>query len=141
MFSKFNKNINYKVDTNLYLFLIVLLSLIICYLQPKMIIPLICIVGLTYYFSRRNIINKEIFFSSYLDNIIRNIERTNHFAVRKLDIGMAVFSKDGKLQWKNELFGAWVGKKNLEGKKPEEILPLQPNAFELLSVHDGEQVI
>ena len=141
MFSKFNKNINSKVDTNLYLFLIVLLSLIICYLQPKMIIPLICIVGLTYYFSRRNIINKEIFFSSYLDNIIRNIERTNHFAVRKLDIGMAVFSKDGKLQWKNELFGAWVGKKNLEGKKPEEILPLQPNAFELLSVHDGEQVI
>ena len=62
MFSKFNKNINSKVDTNLYLFLIVLLSLIICYLQPKMIIPLICIVGLTYYFSRRNIINKEIFF-------------------------------------------------------------------------------
>ncbi len=75
-----------------------------------MIIPLICIVGLTYYFSRRNIINKEIFFSSYLDNIIRNIERTNHFAVRKLDIGMAVFlrmaSCSGKMSFFLELGSA-----------------------------------
>lgn len=141
MFSRFNKNINSKVDTNIYLLLIVLLALVICYLQPKLILPAAIIVGVTYYFARRNIINKEIFFSSYLDNIIRNIERTNHFAIRKLDIGMAVFSKDGKLQWKNEKFQELVGKKNLEGKKPEDILPLQNNAFELLSVHDGEQVI
>lgn len=141
MFSRFNKNINSKVDTNIYLLLIVLLALVICYLQPKLILPAAIIVGVTYYFARRNIINKEIFFSSYLDNIIRNIERTNHFAIRKLDIGMAVFSKDGKLQWKNEKFQELVGKKNLEGKKPEDILPLQTNAFELLSVHDGEQVI
>lgn len=61
--------------------------------------------------------------------------------MRKLDVGIAVFSKDGKLQWKNELFAAWTGKNNLEGKKPEEILPLAQNAFELMSVRDGEQVI
>src|SRR5574344_574644 len=54
---------------------------------------------------------------------------------------MAVFSKDGKLQWKNELFQQWVGKKNLEGKRPEEVLPLPANAFEMLSVRDGEQAI
>lgn len=141
MFNGFNRNMNSKVDTNIYLFIIVLLSLIVCYLQPKLIIPALIIIGIIYYFSRQNIINKEIFFSSYLDNIIRNIERTNHFAVRKLDIGIAVFSKDGKLQWKNELFAEWTGKKNLEGKKPEEILPLQQNAFELMSVRDGEQII
>ena len=141
MFSRFNRNMNSKVDTNIYLLIIVLLSVVVCYLQPKLIVPALVIFGIIYYFSRRNIINKEIFFSSYLDNIIRNIERTNHFAVRKLDIGMAVFSKDGKLQWKNDLFAQWVGHKNLEGKKPEEILPLAPNAFELMSVRDGEQVI
>ena len=141
MFNRFNRNMNSKVDTNIYLLLIVLLALVVCYLQPKLIVPALLIVGVTYYFGRRNIINKEIFFSSYLDNIIRNIERTNHFAVRKLDIGMAVFSKDGKLQWKNELFQQWVGKRNLEGKKPEEILPLKENAFEMLCVRDGEQVI
>lgn len=141
MFSKFNKNINSKADTNLYLLVIVLLLLIVCYLQPKLIIPALLILGGIYYFAQKNIINKELFLSSYMDNIIRNIERTNHFAVRKLDIGIAVFSKDGKLQWKNELFQSWVGKKNIDGKKPEEILPLQANAFELLSVRDGEQII
>lgn len=141
MFNRFNGNMNSRVDTNIFLLIILLLAVLVCYLQPKLIIPALVIVGVTYYFARRNIINKEIFFSSYLDNIIRNIERTNHFAVRKLDIGMAVFSRDGKLQWKNALFQEWVGRKNLEGKKPEDILPLQPNAFELMRVKDGEKVI
>lgn len=141
MFNRFNRNMNSKVDTNIYLLVIAVLALLVCYLQPKLIVPVLLICGLIYYFSRRNIINKEIFFSSYLDNIIRNIERTNHFAVRKLDVGMAVFSKDGKLQWKNELFAEWVGKKHLEGLKPEEILPLPANAFELMCLHDGEQLL
>lgn len=141
MFSRFNGNMNSRVDTNIFLLIILLLAILVCYLQPKLILPALMIVGVTYYFARRNIINKEIFFSSYLDNIIRNIERTNHFAVRKLDIGMAVFSRDGKLQWKNALFQEWVGQKNLEGKKPEDILPLQPNAFELMRVKDGEKII
>lgn len=141
MFSRFNRNMNSKADTNIYLLIIVLLAILVCYLQPKLIFPALIIFGVIYYFSRQNLINREIFFSSYLDNIIRNIERTNHFAVRKLDVGIAVFSKDGKLQWKNELFAAWTGKNNLEGKKPEEILPLAQNAFELMSVRDGEQVI
>ena len=132
---------NSKADTNIYLLIIVLLAILVCYLQPKLIFPALIMFGIIYYFSRQNLINREIFFSSYLDNIIRNIERTNHFAVRKLDVGIAVFSKDGKLQWKNELFAAWTGKSNLEGKKPEEILPLAQNAFELMSVRDGEQVI
>lgn len=141
MFNKFNNNINSRVDTNIFLLIILFLAIIVCYLEPKLIILALGIVGVTYYFARRNIINKEIFFSSYLDNIIRNIERTNHFAVHKLDIGMAVFAKDGKLQWKNTLFQEWVGQKNLEGKKPEDILPLQPNAFELMCVKDGEKII
>ncbi len=141
MFNRFNRNMNSKVDTNIYLLLIVLLALLVCYLQSKLIIPSLLVVGGIYYFARRNSINKEIFLSSYLDNIIRNIERTNHFAVRKLDIGMAVFSKDGKLQWKNELFQQWVGQRNIEGKRPEELLPLPSNAFEMLSVRDGEQLI
>ncbi len=141
MFNRFNRNMNSKADTNIYLLLIIIFALVVCYLQPKLIIPALLVIGVTYYFGRRNIINKEIFFSSYLDNIIRNIERTNHFAVRKLDIGMAVFSKTGNLQWSNELFQQWVGKKHLEGKKPEDILPLPDNAFEMFCVRDGEQVL
>lgn len=116
MFNRFNRNMNSKVDTNIYLLIIVFLAILVCYLQPQLIFPALIMFGIVYYFSRQNIINKEIFFSSYLDNIIRNIERTNHFAVRKLDIGIAVFSKDGKLQWKNELLHpgwvkrTWMGK-------------------------------
>lgn len=93
MFSRFNRNMNSKADTNIYLLIIVLLAVLVCYLQPKLIIPALIIFGIIYYFSRQNLINREIFFSSYLDNIIRNIERTNHFAVRKLDVGIAVFPK------------------------------------------------
>ena len=141
MLNLFNRNMNSKIDTNIYLLVILILGALVCYFQPYMIPVVAIVIGLTYYFSRRTLMSKEIFFSSYLDNIIRNIERTNHYAVRKLDVAMAVFSKDGKLQWKNELFQEWTGKKNLEGLKPEEILPLQPNAFELLSVKDGEKVI
>lgn len=141
MLNMFNRNMNSKVDTNIYLLVILLLGLVICYFNPWMIPVVALVFGLTYYFSRRTLLSKEVFFSSYLDNIIRNIERTNHFAVRKLDIGMAVFSKDGKLQWKNDLFQTWVGKKNIEGLKPEEVLPLQANAFEILSVKDGEKLI
>ena len=141
MLNLFNRNMNSKIDTNVYLLVILILGALVCYFEPYMISVVAIVFGLTYYFSRRTLMSKEIFFSSYLDNIIRNIERTNHYAVRKLDVAMAVFSKDGKLQWKNELFQEWTGKKNLEGLKPEEILPLQPNAFELLSVKDGEKVI
>lgn len=139
MFNIFNHNMNSRVDTNVYLLVIVILAIAACYFEPYFIPAALLLVGVTYYFSQRNRIYKEIFFSSYLDNIIRNIERTNHFAIRKLDIGMAVFSKEGKLQWSNDLFQEWVGRKNLEGRKLEDVLPLQENAFELLSVKDGEK--
>jgi c-di-AMP phosphodiesterase-like protein len=137
----FNGNMNSKTDTNIYLVAILVLGVALCYLQPWFIPVVVLVLAITFYFSRRNTMSKEIFFSSYLDNIIRNIERTNYYAVRKLDVGMAVFSKDGKLQWKNELFQEWVGKKNIDGLKPEAILPLQANAFEMLTIKDGERVI
>ena len=63
---------------------------------------------------QKSLRSKEVRFNSYLDTVVRNIERTNHHAVQNLDIGMAVFAKDGKLQWKNELFSKYVGTKNLE---------------------------
>ena len=45
MFNRFNRNINSKVDTNIYLLIIVLLSVIVCYLQPKLILPALFIFG------------------------------------------------------------------------------------------------
>ncbi len=141
MFNKFNRNMNSKLDTNIYLLIIAVLALIICYLKHELVLPAVLIMGITYYFARRNVINKEVFLSGYLDNIIRNIERTNHYAVRKLDVGIAVFNKEGKLQWKNDLFSQYVGKQNLEGMLPEEILPLGDKKFDILVLRDGEMNI
>ena len=39
MFSRFNRNMNSKADTNIYLLIIVLLAVLVCYLQPKLIFP------------------------------------------------------------------------------------------------------
>ena len=100
--------------------------------------------GGLYWYSRRSFYNKEIQFNGYLDNIVRNIERTSHYAVQNLDVAMAVFGQDGKLQWKNELFAeyaGYAGVKNVDGKRPEEIFDLPENAFDTLSIKDGERLL
>ncbi len=61
MFSRFNRNMNSKADTNIYLLIIVLLAVLVCYLQPKLIFPALILFGVIYYFSRQNLINREIF--------------------------------------------------------------------------------
>ena len=123
------------------LILIVFLTFIIGFYEPLWIPVCILLIGLLYYYNKKSLRSKEVRFNSYLDTVVRNIERTNHHAVQNLDIGMAVFAKDGKLQWKNELFSKYVGTKNLEGKRPEDVLPLPANAFDTLSVKDGERLI
>lgn len=136
----FNKIWNSRGDV-LPFILIVFFTFIIAYYEPLWLPLCVLLVGGLYYYNRKTLRIKELSFNNYLDTVVRNIERTNHHAVQNLDIGMAVFAKDGKLQWKNELFTKYVGIKNVEGKKVEEILPLQVNAFDTLSVKDGERII
>ena len=47
MFNRFNRNMNSKVDTNIYLLVIIVLSLLVCCVQPKRIIPALIVVGVT----------------------------------------------------------------------------------------------
>lgn len=82
------------------LILIVFLTFIIGFYEPLWIPVCILLIGLLYYYNKKSLRSKEVRFNSYLDTVVRNIERTNHHAVQNLDIGMAVFAKDGKLQWK-----------------------------------------
>ena len=141
MLKTFQNKMNSQTETHIYLVVIVILALAIILLKPAVytIIPSLLVIAAAFYFARKNTESKELFYSSYMDNIVRNIERANHFAVSSLDIGMAVFSKNGKLQWKNEAFAKWVGKSKLEGMSPEDILPLPSNMnFELMCVKDGE---
>ncbi len=138
---KFDRRPDPRVDSTVYLTLLILFALVACYLEPFLIPPALIILGLTFYFAHRSTASQELSFSGYLDNIIRNIERSNHFAVRKMNIGIAVFAKDGKLQWRNPLFAEWVGKTKLEGKLPEEVLPLEENSFNMMLLRDGERLI
>lgn len=110
--------------------------------EEPLFLPVALLIAISvFWFARRTLVNKRLSMSGYLDDIIRNIDRANHFAVRNLDVGIAVFSSDGKLQWKNEKFQSIVGKTQLEGKRPEEVLPLAENAFETMCVKDDEKVL
>lgn len=144
MFNKLNNRMNSNMDSNIYLGVIVLLAAAIFVLQRTWLSGAIAFVVIVaaVYFSRKNSESKELFFSSYMDNIVRNIERANHFAITNLDVGMAVFSKNGKLQWKNDTFSKFVGKTKLEGMAPNEILPLPTNmTFELMCVKDTQLLL
>ena len=140
MFGPRNQFFRWK-EVSLYILLIVLLVVGICAFQPLFIPAGVFIVILVIWFARRAHKSNKVLLSGYLDDVIRNIERTVHYSTKNLDVGMAVFSGDGKLQWKNEKFQELTGLKSLEGKRPEEVLPLQPNAFETMCVKDDSKVI
>ena len=128
-------------DVTLYVTIIFLLLILLC-VETPVLIPLAIVIAIAvFWFARRSMRNKRLTMSGYLDDIIRNIERANHYAVRNLDVGIAVFASDGKLQWKNARFEDMVGQRHVEGKRPEEIMPLEENAFETMCVKDDEKVL
>ena len=98
-------------EVMIYVLLIILLVAAVCMLQPYFIPVGVMLVIAVIWFARRAHNSKKLLLTGYLDDVIRNIERTVHFSTKNLDVGMAVFSYDGKLQWKNEKFQEWTGLK------------------------------
>lgn len=96
---------------------------------------------IVYYFSQRNSRIKEAWLNHYLDTVVRNIERANNYAVQRIPVGIAVFDKEGHLQWKNELFATWVGGKADEGDSISQVLPPPENNFATISLKDSEKQI
>lgn len=96
---------------------------------------------IVYYFSQRNSRIKEAWLNHYLDTVVRNIERANNYAVQRIPVGIAVFDKEGHLQWKNELFATWVGGKADEGDPMSQVLPPPENNFATISLKDSEKQI
>lgn len=140
----FNKIWNFWNDMKVPLGVLTVFTIILTCYNWWWLIAGIAAIGGLYWYSRRVFYSKEVQFNGYLDTIVRNIERTSHYAVRNLDVAMAVFGQDGKLQWKNELFveyAGYAGVKNVDGKRPEEIFDLPENAFDALSIKDGERLL
>ena len=140
MFGSRSQFSNWK-EICIYVLIIALLIAGICFLQPLFIPVGVLLLIVVVWFARRAYTRKKQLLSDYLDDVIRNIERSVHYSTKNLDVGIAVFSSDGRLQWKNEKFQEWTGLKTLEKKKPEEVLPLQENAFETMCVKDDSKVI
>ena len=140
MFGSRSQFSNWK-EICIYVLLIALLVAGICFLQPLFIPAGVLLLIIVVWFARRAYTQKKQMLSDYLDDVIRNIERSVHYSTKNLDVGIAVFSSDGKLQWKNEKFQEWTGLKSLERKKPEEVLPVPENAFETMCVKDDCKVI
>ena len=140
MFGSRSQFSNWK-EICIYVLLIALLVVGICFLQPLFIPAGVLLLIVVVWFARRAYTQKKQMLSDYLDDVIRNIERSVHYSTKNLDVGIAVFSSDGKLQWKNEKFQEWTGLKSLERKKPEEVLPVPENAFETMCVKDDSKVI
>ena len=140
MFGSRSQFSNWK-EICVYVLIIALLIAGLCFLQPLFIPAGVLIFIIVVWFARRAYTRKKQILSDYLDDVIRNIERSVHYSTKNLDVGIAVFSSDGKLQWKNEKFQEWTGLKSLERKKPEEVLPVPENAFETMCVKDDSKVI
>ena len=140
MFGSRSQFSNWK-EVCVYVLLIALLIAGICMLQPLFIPVGVLLLIVVVWFARRAYTKKKQMLSDYLDDVIRNIERSVHYSTKNLDVGIAVFSSDGRLQWKNEKFQEWTGLKTLEKKKPEEVMPLPENAFETMCVKDDSKVI
>jgi len=140
MFGSRSQFSNWK-EICIYVLLIALLVVGICFLQPLFIPAGVLLLIIVVWFARRAYTQKKQMLSDYLDDVIRNIERSVHYSTKNLDVGIAVFSSDGKLQWKNEKFQEWTGLKSLERKKPEEVLPVPENSFETMCVKDDCKVI
>ena len=140
MFGSRSQFSNWK-EICVYVLIIALLIAGICVMQPLFIPAGVLLLIIVVWFARRAYTRKKQMLSDYLDDVIRNIERSVHYSTKNLDVGVAVFSSDGRLQWKNEKFQEWTGLKTLEKKKPEEVLPLPENAFETMCVKDDSKVI
>src|SRR5574344_1763258 len=111
----FSKNFfNGWQDIKLYVIMILILLVVFSVEHVYFIPAAIILAASVIYYARRGLRNRQGSYTGYLDNIIRNIERAHYYAVDHLDVGMAVFGKDGLLQWKNELFQKYVGQKNIE---------------------------
>ncbi len=94
-----------------------------------------------FYYSQRSSRLREAWINHYMDTVVRNIERANNYAVQRIPVGIAVFDKEGQLQWKNKLFMEYIGHFVEEGELMSKVLPPPDNNFATLSLRDGQKQI
>lgn len=99
------------------------------------------VVAVVFYFSQRSSRLREAWINHYMDTVVRNIERANNYAVQRIPVGIAVFDKEGKLQWKNKLFMECLGRYVEDGDPMDKVLPPPDNKFATLSLRDAQKQV
>lgn len=91
---------------------------------------------IAYRFCKNNYRDRLKNFSDYVDTMVQNVERNTFHITSRMQVGLAVFSASGKLQWRNQYFDKIAGDSHLAGKNIEDILPLQEGSFQSLCAKD-----
>ncbi|MCQ2361869.1 MAG: hypothetical protein MJ048_02410 [Acidaminococcaceae bacterium] len=82
---------------------------------------------------QKNYQNRLNIFSDYVDTMVQNVERNTYYITSRMQVGLAVFSAYGRLQWRNQYFDKILDNSHLAGQNMEDILPLPENTFQTVS--------
>ncbi len=136
MFDFFGRNFDGKVD-DIYLAVIVVLSVTLSLVSYPFAIPCILICIFVYMMRRRRLISSKCFLSGDADNVLRNLERMYHYSVEELGVGMAAFSKTGHLQYCNKKFREFTGQEHPVGKHLDAVFAEKNLSFENMCLKPG----
>ena len=116
-----------------------LLGCVLIYLEP-ITIPLVFLaVILSYKLEMRRHKQRMTAYSKYLDDMIENVQKDNHFAIAYMQVGIGIFDTNGLLQWYNNKFQDIVSRPQILGYHMESLLPVQKGFFDIIS--EQEQVL
>ena len=82
---------------------------------------------------QKNYQNRLNIFSDYVDTMVQNVERNTYYITSRMQVGLAVFSAYGRLQWRNQYFDKILNNSHLAGQNMADILPLPENIFQTIS--------
>lgn len=96
---------------------------------------------LVYYLTFRSNRLREAWFNHSMTTVVRNIERANNYASQRIPIGIGVFDKEGRLQWRNRLFNEFIAADVPLATPFEKVLPPPDNNFATLRLRDADKQI
>ncbi len=106
-----------------------LLGGVTIYLEP-ITIPLVFLaVIIAYKLEMRRHKQRITAYGKYLDDMIENVQKDNHFAIAYMQVGIGIFDSNGLLQWYNNTFQDIVNRPQILGYHIESLLPVPKSVF------------
>lgn len=124
-----------------YLIIPAILGGILIWYDPLWI-PVVQIALIAAYKMRTKNFNKHLTtFTGYMNAMMQNVERNNFHITANMQVGLAVFSPDNKLQWRNRYFESVINKTQITNQPMEALLPLPKDTFDMIAGLDNSERI